>query len=352
VVIELLYRATFKERAGCHSGPIDLRYAVEGFYALHASAFLAEDLEDERLAGRVRRVLRPWERRLARAFADYITLICAGEARHGRSSGPGYIPAPYMDSSSYSRERVYFHATRYDPVALLEGCHALFARDVDFGVRPWHIGYGGHSWARIARAGLAYWREVREGELSVATWVDHVVNLTHNGGLMFNKPTGHFGDYVPSDIIDFLNLRATAPPEKIVSRVLRRWASQVTYKAGRLLARVLAEALRLAARHKLLRPYAVLKLYKQHAAEFSRRDAVMMYVPVDWGDDDVPEIVWHDYECEDEDGGDFGSFCEGKEEEENEENVVEEKQSPGKAGKEYSACFVYRPVARHRSGSE
>jgi len=108
----------------------------------------------------------------ARAFRDYIALSCAAEARHGKERADRYWEDwPATGDRSYA----WCEARQYDPQGIVRHAEALFAG------ASWQQGFGGESWARIARAGQLY------GRVPDDVFLDHVVDLSHNNGLYLDK---------------------------------------------------------------------------------------------------------------------------------------------------------------------
>lgn len=59
----------------------------------------------------------------------------------------------------------------------------FFQSAVEIFSADWESGYGGNAWARIARAPY----EFLSGRLTHSVFIDHVFDLRHNGGVMFDK---------------------------------------------------------------------------------------------------------------------------------------------------------------------
>jgi len=113
---------------------------------------------------------------ISNVLADYMYLICMGEARHavGSTSLEWYwseIP------KSEGRVGAYHFAEKYDPLKVLPQLSSLFDQS------GWGGSYGGKKWKNIADVALKF----RRGELPPATYIDHVADLKHNGGTQFSK---------------------------------------------------------------------------------------------------------------------------------------------------------------------
>lgn len=110
--------------------------------------------------------------KLARRYWEYIVLSCAGEARHASVATKFYIKGLGRRGA---RATAALNAIAYNPWILLDQEVALFGK-------KWEgNGYGGVSWQKIAGAGKLY------GTVPDAVFIDHVVDLTHNGGLFLDK---------------------------------------------------------------------------------------------------------------------------------------------------------------------
>ena len=133
---------------------------------------------------------------MALCFRDYLVMICLGEARHaGRIAEWRWENIP----DGESRNESYKFATKFDPAKTLPKLVELFSSDTN----DWHgPGYGGGSWAKIARAAMNY------GEWPDAVFVDNVIDIAHNGGIAFDKyqVSGHMDLYLDfyGDLEDFL----------------------------------------------------------------------------------------------------------------------------------------------------
>ncbi len=111
---------------------------------------------------------------LARRLFDYLAVACYGEARYAREQCKSGV-FPIFVPQGYSRGDAIEYATKHDPFSYLEALELLFSK------YKWDKAYGGKSWARVARLARKY------GEISNIDFIDRVVNLTHNGGLVFDK---------------------------------------------------------------------------------------------------------------------------------------------------------------------
>ncbi|MDR7528652.1 MAG: hypothetical protein QN130_12325 [Armatimonadota bacterium] len=114
---------------------------------------------------------------LARRMFDYITLACAGESRFAVGLvWWGHAGHPHPPQT---RHEAVGRAAMYDPGSLLRAAKRLFERPA-----AWQGAFGGAPWAKIAEVGLEY---LQWGQKRPYVWMDRVVDLSHHGGLMFNK---------------------------------------------------------------------------------------------------------------------------------------------------------------------
>jgi hypothetical protein len=120
---------------------------------------------------------------LALMMRDYLIMGCYGEARH-ISKMDGIAWDKY---ESHWNKYPFKHSEKrcvpvttmvdYRPQEVLEHLAEMFR------MPGWSSSYGGLKWAKIADTALLYWNK----DLPVEAWVDHCVDLTHNGGCAFNK---------------------------------------------------------------------------------------------------------------------------------------------------------------------
>jgi len=117
---------------------------------------------------------------LARMLFDYTFAACMGEARHAYNKcyNLALDPGTFKWDDHYDRCDVYREVDQYDPSKCLPELVKLFSEG------DWNEGYGGKSWARIAKVALQYWK----GELSDTLYIDCTVYLCHNNGIYLDKP--------------------------------------------------------------------------------------------------------------------------------------------------------------------
>lgn len=126
----------------------------------------------------------------------YLWAAALGEARHARDMCPDYHIA---ELDHESRGTVYRMALDYMPTPENIGVlKAIYEQD-------WSSGFGGGSWLEIVEAMELY------GNVPDATFIDHAVDLEHNGGNVFNKDAlsaanlQNYGGYDCNDLMVFLN---------------------------------------------------------------------------------------------------------------------------------------------------
>lgn len=100
--------------------------------------------------------------RIARNIFDYLLLACWGEMRHASTEG-------------LSRKSTYKKGIDFDPI------YSLPVLATAFRTLHWGSGYGGTVWAKIVEAASIYLT------FNPILFLDHAVDLSHHGGLVFNK---------------------------------------------------------------------------------------------------------------------------------------------------------------------
>lgn len=134
----------------------------------------------------------------AENIVNYLWAACLGEARHASDMCNGGIILTELDNRN--RYSVYNEAHNY-PVNR-ENLDIL----LEIYSQEWRSGFGGEAWLRIIKAVNMYFT----GELDAVSFIDHVVDLQHNGGSAFNKAacdaTGFDTSYA-GYINEFLNYK-------------------------------------------------------------------------------------------------------------------------------------------------
>lgn len=113
-----------------------------------------------------------YEHTLARNLFDYLVMACVGEARH-----KGGLKWP-AEKKPCERKEAWELAMNYDPRQVLPLMERVFG-----GLNWGGGGFGGAAWANIAKS-AGYYFKFRNMPVVFA---DHVVDLSHNGGIAFNK---------------------------------------------------------------------------------------------------------------------------------------------------------------------
>lgn len=137
---------------------------------------------------------------LARAFYDYLVITSTGEARHTRFKSSEGMVIREIDV----REKVdaYRNALRFDPDQLLPYVHSVFSKN------RWPTGgFGGRAWAQVVEAARMY------GNVPDIVFIDHVIDIEHNNGNVFNKPEIKYAadfklDIDTDHLLEFLTWKA------------------------------------------------------------------------------------------------------------------------------------------------
>lgn len=150
------------------------------FYCLEA-LMVALKKDDEihrhswaRLLKEVREAKEKHTHLLALALRDYLALASFGEARHSRKGGKKSFIQGFPRGS---RSDACTKAMRYDPNDFLPKIYDVFEGG------GWSSAYGGPKWGQIALSALRHYT----GEWSDLVLCDYAFNLTHNGGLCYDK---------------------------------------------------------------------------------------------------------------------------------------------------------------------
>jgi hypothetical protein len=162
-----------------------------------AGELKAEESERAELRKLVDGVLGWMTPELARNFYDYIVGACWAELGHiCRISGH---KRGFLGSCRYEieRDQVFNVAEELNPQRVLEisagafldpvFCRLSAEADVVLPSGVGKSGYGGVTWSKIAEAGLMYGKETDQ------VFIDHAVDLSHNGGSFVGKTTKFFG---------------------------------------------------------------------------------------------------------------------------------------------------------------
>ena len=121
--------------------------------------------------------------KMARTLFDYLSVAALGELRYAFTAdnvkripiSKLYMSKEQNGNGAY-REKIYSESIYYDPKQFLVGAKKLFSES------GWGNGYGGKKWATVCKKALEYYT------LSPIRFIDNVIDLTHNNGLVYNKP--------------------------------------------------------------------------------------------------------------------------------------------------------------------
>lgn len=160
----------------------------------YLSSMMAKDAVGSKLEARAAEIHRQVVREAAEVFAVYLTVAVAGELRHSRQTVSPTLGST-QDQLVRSCER-RFGATenmrsdaQYVVTRLIEkeglqtGIEFAELATAVFLLEWADKGYGGSAWAEIASTLHAYLNR----DMSAEVFVDHVFDLKHNGGILFNK---------------------------------------------------------------------------------------------------------------------------------------------------------------------
>lgn len=110
---------------------------------------------------------------LARSLFDYLSFASFGESRWANEKCVKMHPDIEPGGS---RQNAYDLAVEYNPKNFLKTLSNLFNKN------DWEEGYGGTPWGTITDHAMNYFT------MSPKQFVDYVVDLSHNGGVAFDKP--------------------------------------------------------------------------------------------------------------------------------------------------------------------
>lgn len=157
-------------------GTVPINYCAAEFYTLQALELKAKKLDPfkkshERFQMDLQSYKERFEQNFSLALRDYLVYACFGEARNSRGKCASFV----LDIPEGNRSSAAVEAQNYTPKSIARVTKRLF----DY--CDWSDGYGGESWGRIAKAIDMY------EELPKVSFIDHCVDLSHNGGTMFDK---------------------------------------------------------------------------------------------------------------------------------------------------------------------
>lgn len=135
----------------------------------------------------------------ANAFFDYTVFVCLGEARHAYKQCDYYLDDFFDEDERNSA----YNCPHLEPFSALNVLFKLFTFE-------WESSYGGKAWADIADGGLKYLTYPDE------VFLDHLVDLSHNNGIFYNKTNHIFAlKGTDSQIEFFLDLKRDCSPQVV-----------------------------------------------------------------------------------------------------------------------------------------
>ncbi|MES2007004.1 MAG: pyruvate, phosphate dikinase [Patescibacteria group bacterium] len=126
----------------------------------------------------------------AEFLACYLAIAVASELRHHRIRSSGFEARDEIERlvTEFKIHEEYLKGdegilTTLARMSLEKHTEFFRLAAVVFGKTRWHEGYGGPKWAAIAEAGAGF----LSGKLNHGVFVDHVFDLRHNRGVLFDK---------------------------------------------------------------------------------------------------------------------------------------------------------------------
>ncbi|MBI5103119.1 MAG: hypothetical protein HZB33_14990 [Nitrospirae bacterium] len=172
----------------------DLIYWVTSFYLIEDLMLRFRPHEASHSRLRLREdlcVSRSFNGLLAGILFDTLVKMCFGEARHAHERCGIIIPEI---SGALDRKAAYGIAEKYDPGDSLPKLRDLF-------LECWLEPYGGAAWAIICETAMKY------RSLPDEIFIDHCVDLSHHGGLVFDKLEVGFHVWHKRKYLDILDLK-------------------------------------------------------------------------------------------------------------------------------------------------
>jgi hypothetical protein len=173
----------------------DLIYWVPSFYVLEDLLIRFSPTEVSpsrvRLRDDICEARKNYSKLLSQLFFDVLVKMCFGEARHAHDRCG--IVIPEIDST-LDRNAVYKLSEQFDPKASLPKLRDLF-------LECWLQPYGGSAWAIICETAMKFWSLPHE------IFIDYCVDLSHHGGLAFDKIETGFHVWHKRRYLDILDLK-------------------------------------------------------------------------------------------------------------------------------------------------
>lgn len=129
------------------------------------------------LQSRVKAEINQLTRVMGELYFKYLIGASFGEMRYLGQKSENWALSPFIAAEEMSRTSQAAFAYVQHPEALLLMMRALFLHKTFSGG-----GFGGFKWAEICDVGLKWFEEIPR-----AVWLDHAVDLSHNGGLYLGK---------------------------------------------------------------------------------------------------------------------------------------------------------------------
>jgi len=174
-----LFEMDEKELKTC----FDLRVVCAMFYAseriMKTSPELIRKAGLTDLQRRSKEYIQLWSRR----FAQYTLAACLGEWRHRKISGP--LKLVPKGGNKIKREAAQRAALAIWPHRdyVIKALQLMAEKFNDYSYFRGSGSYGGKPWAKIAKTTLMW----MTGEIPDIVFADYVWDLSHNGGVIFNK---------------------------------------------------------------------------------------------------------------------------------------------------------------------
>jgi hypothetical protein len=177
------------------------------------------DMKSDIFVSRVNYLYDELTNRLGDCFAAYVLYAATGEARHAwhRVNGDmiNKFVIPYIGND---RDTVMTNANKFEPVSLCETLESIF------GQSGWSSAFGGRAWLAIVRSLDFYFNPPTIEKIDwvnggiktyggdYTLFIDHLIDLKHNGGSLFNKSGALSRSKIHMDIsegslMDFLDFK-------------------------------------------------------------------------------------------------------------------------------------------------
>ncbi len=164
----------------------------------------------------------------AEMLVAYLAIAVAGELRYangyvGRGDSDTELRTLSLRYGVTSPDRSAVHRSAMERLQTQDlGAHIEFFRLAEsvFGRPGWIASFGGKAWAKIARAGFMF----LSGTWTPTVFVDHVFDLRHNGGRLFDKHS-MVGMTMESTLVQQLNVKKVVDGVSELYRELRLYAS-------------------------------------------------------------------------------------------------------------------------------